>query len=120
MSALRAVIFRAATPISYTARSAGCWPLPESTQLMLCHDYPPAGRTEPAWMCTVAAQRAGNIHVHDGVDEATFVERRLARDRSLDMPTLLLPSVQVNIRAGQLPPAEATVSAISKLPVNAL
>jgi hypothetical protein len=94
--------------------------LPESTQLMLCHDYPPAGRTEPAWMCTVAAQRAGNIHVHDGVDEATFVERRLARDRTLDMPTLLLPSVQVNIRAGQLPPAEANGVSYLKLPVNAL
>lgn len=94
--------------------------LPESTQLMLCHDYPPAGRTEPAWMCTVAAQRAGNIHVHDGVDEATFVERRQARDRTLDMPTLLLPSVQVNIRAGQLPPAEANGVSYLKLPVNAL
>ena len=68
----------------------------------------------------MAAQRAGNIHVHDGVDEATFVERRLARDRTLDMPTLLLPSVQVNIRAGQLPPAEANGVSYLKLPVNAL
>lgn len=94
--------------------------LPDATRLMLCHDYPPAGRSTPCCHCTVAEQRAGNLHMHDGVDEASFVERRQARDRTLDMPTLLLPSVQVNIRAGQLPPAEANGVHYLKLPVNAL
>ncbi len=94
--------------------------LPDTTRLMMCHDYPPAERSAPCCHCTVAEQRAGNLHVHDGVDEARFVEHRQARDRTLDMPTLLLPSVQVNIRAGQLPPAEANGVHYLKLPVNAL
>lgn len=94
--------------------------LPDSTRLMMCHDYPPSGRDAPAWMCTVAAQRSDNIHVGGEVDEATFVQRRQARDRTLDMPTLLLPSVQVNIRAGQLPAAEDNGVSYLKLPVNAL
>jgi len=68
----------------------------------------------------VAAQRAGNIHIHDGVTEAEFVEMRTRRDATLEMPTLILPSVQVNIRAGELPPAEDNGVSYLKIPVNAL
>ena len=93
--------------------------LPGDTRLFMCHDYPPAGR-EPAWETTVSAQRAGNIHVHDGVSEDDFVRMRTARDATLDMPVLILPSVQVNIRAGEMPPAEANGVAYLKIPVNAL
>ncbi len=93
--------------------------LPDETRLFMCHDYPPPGR-EPAWETTVAAQRAGNIHVHDGVSEAEFVAMRTARDATLDMPVLILPAVQVNIRAGELPPAEANGVAYLKIPLNAL
>jgi len=93
--------------------------LPPETRLFMCHDYPPAGR-DVAWQTTVAAQRAGNIHVHDGVSEAEFVSMRTARDATLDMPVLILPAVQVNIRAGDMPPAEANGVAYLKIPVNAL
>ena len=91
---------------------------PETT-VYVCHDYPPAGRA-PQWQTTVAAQRQENIHVHDGIDEATFVARRLARDATLDVPTLILPSLQVNVRAGQLPPAEDDGVRYLKLPLNVL
>jgi glyoxylase-like metal-dependent hydrolase (beta-lactamase superfamily II) len=93
--------------------------LPPQTRLFMCHDYPPAGR-EPQWESTVAAQRAGNIHIHDGVSEDDFVAMRTARDATLDMPNLILPSIQVNIRAGRLPPAEGNGVAYLKIPVNAL
>jgi glyoxylase-like metal-dependent hydrolase (beta-lactamase superfamily II) len=93
--------------------------LPPSTRLFMCHDYPPKGR-EAAWETTVAAQRAGNIHVHDGVSEDEFVQMRTARDATLGMPTLILPSVQVNIRAGELPPKESNGVAYLKIPVDAL
>jgi glyoxylase-like metal-dependent hydrolase (beta-lactamase superfamily II) len=93
--------------------------LPPQTRLFMCHDYPPAGR-EPQWESTVAAQRAGNIHIHDGVGEDDFVAMRTARDATLDMPNLILPSIQVNIRAGRLPPAEGNGVAYLKIPVNAL
>ena len=93
--------------------------LPGDTRLFMCHDYPPAGR-EPAWETTVSAQRADNIHVHDGVSEDDFVKMRTARDATLDMPVLILPSVQVNIRAGEMPPAEANGVAYLKIPLNAL
>ncbi|WP_294636502.1 MBL fold metallo-hydrolase [uncultured Aquabacterium sp.] len=93
--------------------------MPEETRLFLCHDYPPEGR-EPAAVATVAAQKAANIHVHDGISEADFVARRQARDATLEMPVLILPSVQVNIRAGQLPPAEANGRHYLKIPVDAL
>ncbi|WP_375184525.1 MBL fold metallo-hydrolase [Aquabacterium sp.] len=93
--------------------------MPEETRLFLCHDYPPEGR-EPAAVTTVAAQKAANIHVHDGISEADFVARRQARDATLEMPVLILPSVQVNIRAGQLPPAEANGRHYLKIPVDAL
>jgi glyoxylase-like metal-dependent hydrolase (beta-lactamase superfamily II) len=91
--------------------------LPGDTRLYLCHDYPPGGRT-PVAMCSVAQQRAANIHVHDGIDEATFVTHRRARDASLDLPHLMLPSVQVNVRAGHLPPAENDGVHYLKIPVR--
>ena len=93
--------------------------LPPETRLFMCHDYPPEGR-EAQWECTVADQRARNIHVHDGVSEAEFVAMRTKRDAGLAMPVLILPSVQVNIRAGELPPPEATGVTYLKIPVNAL
>ena len=93
--------------------------LPAQTRLFMCHDYPPAGRA-PAWQTTVAEQRAHNVHVHDGVTEEAFVELRTRRDATLDMPVLILPSVQVNIRAGAMPPAEDNGVTYLKIPVNAL
>ena len=93
--------------------------LPPHTRLHLCHDYLPGGR--PAlWETTVAEQRAHNIHVHDGVSEDAFVAMRTARDRTLSMPVLLLPAVQVNVCAGQLPPAEDNGTRYLKIPVDAL
>jgi glyoxylase-like metal-dependent hydrolase (beta-lactamase superfamily II) len=93
--------------------------LPPQTRLFMCHDYPPAGR-EPAWETTVAEQKRANIHIHDGISEEQFVAMRTARDRSLEMPNLILPSIQVNIRAGQLPPVEDNGVAYLKIPLNAL
>ena len=93
--------------------------LPPETRLFMCHDYPPAGR-EVQWETTVADQRARNIHVHDGVSEADFVAMRTQRDATLEMPVLILPSVQVNIRAGEMPPPEANGVTYLKIPVNAL
>ena len=93
--------------------------LPPATRLYLCHDYPPTGR-EPQWECTVADQRAHNIHVHDGVSEAGFMAMRTARDATLEMPTLILPAIQVNIRAGQLPPAETNGVRYLKVPLDVL
>ncbi len=80
--------------------------LPDDTRLYLCHDYPPKGRAHCS-ITTVGAQRQHNIHVHDGIDEATFVHMRHARDATLAMPRLIMPAVQVNIRAGHLPEPEA-------------
>ena len=93
--------------------------LPAETRLFMCHDYPPEGR-EAQWECTVADQRARNIHVRDGVSEAAFVAMRTKRDAGLAMPVLILPSVQVNIRAGELPPPEANGVSYLKIPLNAL
>ena len=90
---------------------------PPATRLFICHDYPPPNR-EPRWETTVAEQRASNIHVHDGVSEDEFVAMRTARDRTLTMPTLLLPSVQVNVRAGQMPPPEDNGISYLKIPLN--
>ena len=97
----------------------GLLALPPQTRLFMCHDYPPEGR-EPQWETTVAEQRARNIHVHDGIDEDAFVAMRQARDATLGMPNLILPSVQVNILAGQLPPPEANGVSYLKIPLNAL
>jgi len=93
--------------------------LPPDTRLYMCHDYPPAGRAA-AWQTTVSNQRAHNIHVHDGVSEDAFVALRTRRDATLEMPTLILPSVQVNIRAGAMPPIEDNGVAYLKIPINAL
>lgn len=91
--------------------------LPPATKLLMCHDYPPSDRPV-AWESTVAQQRAHNIHVHAGVSEEDFVAMRNRRDATLEMPTLLLPSIQVNIRAGELPPPEENGVAYLKLPIN--
>ena len=91
--------------------------LPEATRLYLCHDYPPAGR-EPRHETTVAEERALNVHVRDGVDEEAFVALRTRRDATLAMPTLILPAIQVNIRAGTLPPAEANGRRYLKIPID--
>lgn len=93
--------------------------LPPDTRLFMCHDYPPNDRPV-AFETTVAEQRARNIHVHDGVTEDEFVAMRTKRDATLEMPTLILPSVQINIRAGELPPKEANGVAYLKIPLNAL
>ncbi|MGA0809157.1 MAG: MBL fold metallo-hydrolase, partial [Burkholderiaceae bacterium] len=93
--------------------------LPGETRLFMCHDYPPDNRAV-RFETTVAEQRQSNIHVHDGVSEDQFVKMRSERDAGLAMPTLLLPSIQVNIRAGELPPAEANGTAYLKIPLNAL
>ena len=93
--------------------------LPPQTKVFVCHDYPPESRL-PAWESTVAEQRAKNIHVHDGVGEAAFVSMRSARDATLGMPTLILPAIQVNVRAGEMPPPESNGVVYLKIPVNTL
>lgn len=93
--------------------------LPPETRIYVCHDYPPAGRAA-AWETTVAEQRARNVHMHDGVSEDEFVRMRQARDATLEVPTLILPSIQINIRAGQLPPAEDDGVSYLKIPLNVL
>lgn len=94
--------------------------LPPETHLWMCHDYLPDGRAGHAWHSTVGEERAHNVHIHDGVSEEEFVEKRTARDKFLEMPVLILPSVQVNIRAGRMPPKEANGRTYLKLPVNRL
>ena len=93
--------------------------LPSETRVFVCHDYPPPAR-EPRWETTVAAQKAENIHVRDGVSEEEFVAMRQARDATLEVPTLILPSIQVNVRAGQLPPADENGVAYLRIPLNTL
>ena len=93
--------------------------LPDSTELYLCHDYPPETR-EPHCITTVAEQKNANVHVHRGVNEAEFVAMREKRDASLAMPVLILPSVQVNMRAGQMPPPEDNGQRYLKIPIDAL
>ena len=94
--------------------------LPPEMRLFTCHDYKAPGRDMYAWETTVAEQRAENVHVRDGIDEDTFVEMRTGRDAKLGMPALILPSVQVNIRAGALPPAEDNGKRYLKIPLDAL
>ena len=91
--------------------------LPGDTRVFVCHDYGPGGR-EVRCQTTIDEQKRGNIHVRDGVDEASYVAMRNARDATLAMPTLILPAVQVNIRAGALPPPEANGVRYLKLPIN--
>lgn len=94
--------------------------LPDNTRLFMCHDYLAPGREEYAWETTVADERDHNVHVGKGVSEADFVAMRTARDKTLAMPRLLLPSVQVNMRAGHLPPKEDNGVSYLKIPINAL
>jgi glyoxylase-like metal-dependent hydrolase (beta-lactamase superfamily II) len=93
--------------------------LPPETRMFMCHDYLPNGR-ELAYETTVEAQRQLNIHVRTGISEEEFVTMRTAKDRTLSMPTLILPSVQINMRAGQLPPAEANGTRYLKIPLDAV
>jgi glyoxylase-like metal-dependent hydrolase (beta-lactamase superfamily II) len=93
--------------------------LPPETRVFVCHDYPPKGR-EARWETTIAEQKASNIQVRDGISEEEFVAMRTARDATLEVPTLILPSIQVNVRAGQLPPADENGVAYLRIPLNAL
>ncbi|MBJ7439600.1 MAG: MBL fold metallo-hydrolase [Sphingopyxis sp.] len=94
--------------------------LPEHTRLFHCHDYKAAGRDSFAWETTVGAQRTSNVHVHEGVSEDDFVEMRDARDATLSMPKLILPSIQVNMRGGHLPEPESNGTRFLKIPLNVL
>lgn len=94
--------------------------LPDETRLFLCHDYLAPGRETFEWETTVGAERAGNVHVHDGVSEDEFAAMRKARDATLDMPTLILPAIQVNIKAGHLPEPEDNGIRYLKIPLDAL
>ncbi len=94
--------------------------LPDETRLFLCHDYKAVGRDDYVWETTVAAQRVGNVHVHEGVGEDDFVAMRTARDATLSMPKLILPSIQVNMRGGHLPEPEVNGTRYLKLPLDAL
>ncbi len=92
--------------------------LPADTRLFMCHDYKAPGRDEYKWETTVAEEKAKNVHVHDGVSEDAFVEWRTNRDKTLGMPRLFMPSVQVNMRGGHLPPAEDNGVQYLKIPLN--
>ena len=92
--------------------------LPPQTRLFMCHDYKAPGRDQYAWETTVAEERARNVHIHDGVGEDEFVAKRVARDKTLSTPLLLLPSIQVNMRAGHFPPAEANGVRYLKVPLK--
>ena len=93
--------------------------LPLETKMYVCHDYPPITR-EVRWQTTVTEQKAYNIHVRDGISEDEFVEMRESRDATLEVPTLILPSIQVNVRAGQLPPSDENGVSYLRIPLNAL
>ncbi|MBK8908901.1 MAG: MBL fold metallo-hydrolase [Rhodospirillales bacterium] len=92
--------------------------LPDETRLFLCHDYKAPGRDMYRWETTVGEQRRHNVHVRDGIDEESFVAMRTGRDATLDMPRLILPSVQVNMRAGRWPPPESNGTRYLKIPLN--
>lgn len=94
--------------------------LPTETHLWMCHDYKTAGREDYAWHSTVGEERALNVHIHDGIGEEAFVAMRTARDKTLEMPVLILPSIQVNIRAGQMPPKDMNGEVYLRLPLNRL
>ena len=93
--------------------------MPSDTRLFMCHDYPPNDRPV-AFQSTVGEERAQNIHIHDGVTQEQFVEMRNTRDASLEMPVLILPAIQINIRAGEMPPKEDNGVAYAKIPLNLL
>lgn len=93
--------------------------LPPETSMFMCHDYTPDGR-ELKYQTTVAEQKTANLHVHDGISEDEFVDLRTAKDKTLNMPVLILPSVQINMRAGELPPAEDNGVRYLKIPLDAV
>lgn len=94
--------------------------LPDATRVFLCHDYKAPGRDDYAWETTIGQQKRHNIHIQDGISEAEFVEMRNARDATLSMPQLILPSIQVNMRAGDMPPPEDDGVSYLKIPLNAV
>jgi glyoxylase-like metal-dependent hydrolase (beta-lactamase superfamily II) len=94
--------------------------LPDDTRIFMCHDYKAVGRDTYAYQTTIGAERKHNIHVHDGISEDEFVRMRSARDATLSMPKLILPSVQVNMRAGSMPPAENNGVRYLKIPIDAV
>lgn len=94
--------------------------LPDETRMFLCHDYLPAGRSHYVNQTTVGEQRRNNIHIREGISAQEFIAMRNARDATLAMPTLIIPSVQVNMRAGQMPPAEEDGQIYLKVPINRL
>ena len=94
--------------------------LPGDTRVFLCHDYKAPGREHHVWETTIGEEKAHNTHIHEGVTKAQFVKMRTERDATLDMPKLILPSVQVNMRAGEMPPAESNGMRYMKIPINAL
>ncbi|MCZ4298171.1 MBL fold metallo-hydrolase [Henriciella marina] len=94
--------------------------LPDETRVFLCHDYKAPGRDEYVWETTIAEEKAHNKHVHAGISKEEFVKMRTERDATLEMPKLILPSVQINMRAGQMPPAEENGKRYMKIPINAL
>ncbi|WP_293944809.1 MBL fold metallo-hydrolase [Sphingomonas sp.] len=94
--------------------------LPDATRVFLCHDYKAPGRDDYAWETTILAERTANVHIHEGVSEDQFVAMRTTRDATLSMPKLILPALQVNIRAGHLPPPEENGVRYLKLPLDLL
>ena len=94
--------------------------LPDETRVFLCHDYKAPNRTEFVWETTIGSERTGNVHVHDGVSEEDFVAMRIARDATLGMPRLILPSIQINIRGGHFPEPEDNGTRYLKLPLDTL
>ena len=116
-AARRAPTSRAATPPTLYRSIEKILALPPETRIFVCHDYGPGGR-EIAWETTVAEQRKRNIHVHEGTGEAEFVKMRTERDRTLKVPKLLIPSIQVNMRAGEMPPPEDNGISYIKIPLN--
>ena len=94
--------------------------LPDETRVYLCHDYKAPGRDAFAWQTTIGDEKRHNIHIRDEVDEGSFVEMRTSRDRTLDMPLLIIPSIQVNMRAGYMPPADDDGTIYLKVPLNRL
>jgi len=92
--------------------------LPDETRMYMCHDYLPEGRSEYVWETTVGEQKRTNIHLALGTNEPAFVDARTSRDKALGMPRLIIPSIQVNMRAGNLPPGEDNGETYLKIPVN--
>ena len=104
----------------YRSIHARLFSLPDETRVFMCHDYKAPGREDYLYETTIGAEREHNVHIHSGIDEEAFVAMRQARDATLGMPALILPSVQVNMRAGALPPAEANGTRYLKIPLDVL